>query len=77
MYNLQFMGASDALEGYLNGRDDGYVFQGRDSGHISTRQIQRLLDTVAERAGLQEIRTGKVRYRKRITPHLLRHSFSR
>ena len=32
---------------------------------------------VAERAGLQEIRTGKVRQRKRITPHLLRHSFSR
>ena len=32
---------------------------------------------VAERAGLQEIRTGKMRQRKRITPHLLRHSFSR
>src|SRR5512137_2200644 len=55
----------------------GFVFEGRDMGHISTRQIQRLLDTVAERAGLQEIRTGKVRQRKRITPHLLRHRFSR
>jgi site-specific recombinase XerD len=55
----------------------GYVFQGRDHGHISTRQIQRLLDTVAEKAGLQETRPGKVRQRKRITPHLLRHSFSR
>jgi integrase len=67
----------DALEAHLNGRDDGYVFQGRDSGHISTRQIQRLLDKAAERAGLQETRMGKVRERKRITPHLLRHSFSR
>ena len=67
----------EALQGHLNGRDEGYVFHGRDMGHISTRQIQRLLDTVAERAGLQETRPGKVRQRKRITPHLLRHSFSR
>ncbi|MDD1759203.1 MAG: tyrosine-type recombinase/integrase [Methanothrix sp.] len=67
----------EALEGHLKGRNEGYVFQGRDMGHISTRQIQRLLDTVAERAGLQQTRPGKVRQRKRITPHLLRHSFSR
>ena len=72
-----FMGASDALEAHLNGREVGYVFEGRDHGHISTRQIQRLLDTVAERAGLQQTRQGNVRQRKRITPHLLRHSFSR
>jgi integrase len=67
----------EALQNHLNGQDVGYVFQGRDSGHISTRQIQRLLDNVAEKAGLQETRKGKVRQRKRITPHLLRHSFSR
>jgi parallel beta-helix repeat protein len=58
------MGASDAQEAHLNGRDVGYVFQGRDSGHISTRQIQRLLDTVAERAGLQQTRQGNVRQRR-------------
>jgi integrase/recombinase XerD len=67
----------EALQNHLNGQDVGYVFQGRDSGHISTRQIQRLLDEAAEKAGLQETRMGKVRQRKRITPHLLRHSFSR
>jgi integrase len=67
----------EALEAYLNGRDSGYVFEGRNHGHISPRQIQRLLDEAAEKAGLQEIRPGKVRQRKRITPHLLRHSFSR
>ena len=67
----------EALEAHLNGRNDGYVFLGRDSGHISTRQVQRLLDYAAEKAGLQEMRKGKVRQRKRITPHLLRHSFSR
>jgi len=69
--------ALEALQCHLNGRVDGYVFQGRDNGHISTRQIQRLLDAVAERPELQETRTGNVRQRKRITPHLLRHSFSR
>jgi integrase/recombinase XerD len=67
----------DALDAYLPGRGSGYIFEGRDSGHISTRQIQRLLDDAAEKAGLQEMRKGKVRQRKRITPHLLRHSFSR
>jgi integrase len=69
--------ALETLEVHLNGRDEGYVFEGRDHGHISTRQIQRMLDGVAERAGLQETRQGDVRKRNRITPHLLRHSFSR
>jgi integrase len=67
----------DALEVHLQGRTGGYVFEGRDQGHISTRQIQRLLDEAAERAGIQQIRQSEVRQRKRITPHLLRHSFSR
>jgi site-specific recombinase XerD len=43
----------------------------------STRQIQRLLDEVAKAAGLQETRPGMVRQRKKVTPHILRHSFSR
>lgn len=67
----------EALEAHIQGRSEGYVFEGRAHGHISTRQIQRLLDEVAEKAGLQETRPGKIRQRKRITPHLLRHSFSR
>jgi len=67
----------EALKAHLQGRTGGYVFEGRDQGHISTRQIQRLLDEAAESTGLQETRVGKVRQRKRITPHLLRHSFSR
>jgi integrase len=67
----------EALDVYLQGRSVGYIFEGRDQGHISTRQIQRLLDEAAEKARLQEMRPGKVRQRKRITPHLLRHSFSR
>ncbi len=67
----------DALGIYLQGRGSGYVFEGRDMEHLSTRQIQRLLEDVAKDAGLQETRPGKVRQRKRVTPHILRHSFSR
>ena len=37
----------DALQAHLQGRKSGYLFEGRDQGHISTRQIQRLLDMVA------------------------------
>jgi integrase/recombinase XerD len=65
------------MDAHLHDLNSGYIFDGRDRGHISTRQIQRLLDYAAENAGLQEMRPGKVRQRKRITPHLLRHSFSR
>jgi len=66
-----------ALDAILQGREGGSIFEDRDQSHISTGQIQRLLDKAAEKAGLQQTRTGKVRERKRITPHLLRHSFSR
>jgi integrase len=62
---------------FRSGQEDTSSKAGRDRGHISTRQIQRLLDKAAEEAGLQEARPGKVRQRKRITPHLLRHRFSR
>jgi integrase/recombinase XerD len=69
--------ALDALGAHLQGRESGYVFTGRHMGHLSTRQIQRLLDDVAKDTGLQETRPGRVRERKKVTPHLLRHSFSR
>jgi integrase/recombinase XerD len=41
----------EALEAHLHDRDSGYIFDGRDQGHISTRQIQKLLDEAA--AGLK------------------------
>jgi len=69
--------AIEALGAYLQGQEIGYVFEGRHQGHISTRQIQRLLDEVAKDAGLQEMRPGRVQQRKKVTPRLLRHSFSR
>lgn len=66
----------EALQAYLQGKEKGYVFEGRQDGHISTRQIQRILDDIANRARLQDIREGEQRARRRITPHLLRHSFA-
>lgn len=66
----------EALQAHLNGRNEGHVFESRDNGHFSTRQIQRLLESVDKKAGLQEKRPGNVRQRKRITPYLLRHSSS-
>lgn len=68
---------AEAIDTYLQSRISGYIFEGRNGGHISSRQIQRLLDQIAEKANLQTTRPGKVRQRKRVTPHLLRHSFSR
>lgn len=53
------------LDAHLQGRDGGYVFEDRDHVHIYTRQIQRMLDEAAERAGLQETRMGKLRQQMR------------
>ncbi len=33
---------SESLLEYLQSRDKGYLFEGRQDGHISTRQIQRI-----------------------------------
>lgn len=64
----------EALLAHLHGRETGFVFPGRQGGHISTRQVERILDEIATRAGLQDERPVKQRNRKRISPHLLRHS---
>jgi integrase len=64
----------EALQVHLHDREAGFVFLGRQDGPISTRQVQRLLDEIATRAGLQDERPVLQRSRKRISPHLLRHS---
>jgi integrase/recombinase XerD len=64
----------EALLAHLHGRDFGFVFLGRQDGHISSRQVERILDEIATRAGLQDERPVLHRSRKRISPHLLRLS---
>lgn len=60
--------------------DKGYLFPGGYQGsHITPRQIANILDEIAKTAGLQVTsppERGKKRARKRITPHLLRHSYA-
>jgi integrase/recombinase XerD len=60
--------------------DSGPLFPGGyRGGHITPRQIANIIDRIAIDAGLQETRPpakGKVRERKRVTPHLLRHSYA-
>jgi len=62
----------------LSGRSKGWLFPSYREGHISSRQVQNVLDDIATRAGLQEVKrkdkAGKNRHR--VHPHLLRHSFA-
>jgi len=54
-----------ALQAYLNGRSTGWLFTSIAGDHISPRQIQYILKSIAGKAGLE-----------RVHPHLLRHSFA-
>ena len=69
---------AEVVKRKLSGHTKGWLFRGYHAGHITTRQIQNILDGIAARAGLQEIkRTDKAgKERHRIHPHLLRHSFA-
>jgi integrase/recombinase XerD len=69
---------AEAVAKQLAGRSKGWLFPGYRDGHISSRQVQNILDGIATRASLQEVKrkdkAGKDRHR--IHPHLLRHSFA-
>jgi integrase len=68
----------EAIAKLLAGRTKGWLFPSYREGHISSRQVQNILDGIATRAGLQEVKrqdkAGKNRHR--VHPHLLRHSFT-
>ena len=57
----------DEIGNYLGGRENGYLFEGIDGeGHLSIRMAQKMIKEAAKKAGIQ----------KRVTPHVLRHSFA-
>ena len=69
---------ADAISKLLAGRSKGWLFPSYRHSHITSRQVQNILDDIAIQAGLQEVKrqdkAGKNRYR--IHPHMLRHSFA-
>jgi integrase/recombinase XerD len=68
----------EMIQKYLAGRTMGRIFPGYKRKHILTVQAERILHSIAERAGLQKIvhpgREGPGRYR--VHPHLLRYIFA-
>jgi len=51
-----------------------WLFPGRSSGHLSTKTVLRTIDRLAEEAGIQEVSPRQKLSRKKVTPHILRHS---
>jgi len=49
----------EALSNNAENRTSGFVFEGRHSGHISTRQIETILNEIATRAELQTTKSGR------------------
>ena len=50
-----------------------WLFPGRSSGHLSTKTVLRTIDGLRE-AGIQEVSPRQKLSRKKVTPHILRHS---
>jgi len=44
----------------------GFLFQGKEGRHLTSRNVQKIVSATAKRAGI----------RKQVTPHKLRHSFA-
>jgi integrase len=57
---------AEVLQKQLAGRSKGWLFPSYRDGHISSRQVQNILDGIATRANLQEVkrqdRAGKNRH---------------
>ncbi|MFZ3148168.1 MAG: tyrosine-type recombinase/integrase [Methanothrix sp.] len=52
-----------------------WLFPSRSSGHLDIKRGLQTIDRLAEEAGIQEVsRRHKLSQRKKVTPHILRHS---
>ncbi len=45
----------ECLQKYLAGRSEGWLFLGYNGKHIGIRQVQKILNRIAERGGLQKV----------------------
>jgi site-specific recombinase XerD len=52
-----------------------WLFPSRSSGHLSTKKELRILDRLAEEAGIQDVSRRQKLSRKKVTLHILRHSY--
>lgn len=57
---------SNAIKNQLQGVESEFLFCGGQKGHLSTQQAQRIVKDYGEKAELN----------KKVTPHILRHSFA-
>ncbi|MCX6680208.1 MAG: hypothetical protein NTX42_07580 [Methanothrix sp.] len=48
--------------------------QAETPGHLSTKTVLRTIDRLAEEAGIQEVMRRQKLSRRKVTPHILRHS---
>ncbi|MDD5331248.1 MAG: tyrosine-type recombinase/integrase [Candidatus Nanoarchaeia archaeon] len=57
-----------SLEGHIKGLGDSaeYLFPGHENNNLTTRNVQKIIQSAASRAGIK----------KKVTPHVLRHSFA-
>jgi integrase/recombinase XerD len=51
-----------------------WLFPGRSNGHLSTKTVLRTIERLGEVAGLQEVSPRQKLSRRKVTPHILRHS---
>jgi integrase len=51
-----------------------WLLPGRSNGHLSTKTALRTIDRLAKTAGIQEVSPRKKLSRRKVTPHILRHS---
>jgi site-specific recombinase XerD len=51
-----------------------WLFPGQSSGHLCTKTVLRTIDRLAEEAWIQEVSPRQKLSRRKVTPHILRHS---
>lgn len=63
----------DDLRSLVGDRCEGSLFASRSGGHLSPRQINRIVSAIGRSANVRSPNPNQ----SQVTPHLLRHSFAR